>query len=376
MLDTDAQVPLPEPTAPASHPHPEAMVAFVLGTLSFDEEDVVQAHIDQCDECTERVYGMFHSVEQLDTDSCSALANRMMSAVDRISSGREPHIHSQEISQTMQGQSNAVAKAVKSWANMQKESDTERKELVAEWVCRQFRPKSESGIYFDAGSACLSVFQRLARLIVSEGSPSQINVVTNNLMILNEFANDPSPILYGTKLSSVGEALDVFHQAFFGPGIKKRLEEGTFRPELIFIGTNAISFGEEGSVLFGFHADDPEREVKELLFENPCKAKARVILATAKKIGTTGGTVFDILKVPNLDRKSPLYLLSTKPSDQEREGYDEAIRIFRSEAVQRAISGMGLQFKWFEIQGPDSYVDLSSLVLSDGLEAKRDLYRP
>jgi DeoR/GlpR family transcriptional regulator of sugar metabolism len=256
---------------------------------------------------------------------------------------------------------------IKSWANEQKDADTDKKRLVAAWASRHFRLNGASGVYLDAGTACLAVWKELAGQIVEEGHPSQIKVLTNNLMILNDFASNPSPLLYGLKMASVGDNFDVLHQAFFGPSIDERLRSGLFRPEVIYIGSNGISFSEDGAILFGFHAEDPEREAKELLFANPCKAKARIILATAKKVGNPGGTVFDILKVPDLDCKSPLYLLTTAPAEEERDAYEFAMRIFKTETMQRAIVDRGLKFHWIEIDGSEreAFRNITDIVQSD-----------
>jgi hypothetical protein len=357
------------------HLDEQDVVDFALQSITKDRELKILEHLNVCSECGRQMLALLEATARRQReDGMPKVAARDVSIIDeavRLASSQSvtPCARNEDCEMLNQQSFNTGTPqtTVKSWANQQKDADTEGKRLVAAWASRHFGLNGASGVYFDAGSASLIVWQEIAQQIVKEGHPSQIKVLTNNSMILNDFANDPSPLLHGLKMASVGENFDVLQQAFFGPSIAERLRSGVFRPEVIYIGTNGISFSEDGAILFGFHADDPEREVKELLFANPCKAKARVILATAKKVGNPGGTVFDILKVSDLDCRSPLFLLSTAPSESERDSYDEALRIFKMEAMQRAIRERGLNFQWIEVGGTEAqaYRNITEMVLCD-----------
>ena len=359
----------------APHIAENMVVEFLLDRLPADRAAEVQEHLDHCSECAADMLALYEAAQRWeDPDYLAQYTARLVSlAEERAEQVMDIYRAGDDFQKTIFGGTTMNAEisrqqtTVKSWANIQKDADAIRKRLVATWAARNFRLRGGSGVYFDAGSSCLSAWEELAKQIVTDGHPSQIQVVTNNLMILNHFANDPSPLLHGTRMSSVGEYFDVLHQAYFGPAIETRLRSGVFCPDVMYIGTNGIGFGEDGALLFGFHADEPELEVKQLLFANPCKAKARVILTTPPKIGNPGGTVFDILKLKELDCRSPLYLLTTAPTDEEREAYEDALRIFRTDTMQNAIRDRKLNFRWIEVQGPgpDDYNDITSMVASD-----------
>jgi DeoR/GlpR family transcriptional regulator of sugar metabolism len=425
---------LPPIDQPTPHLTEQLVVDFLLHPDDLEIDALVHQHIDHCDECadalayltelqeaeTQTDYPRFDemtepvlvasgsntsgyfksnalpSIRSTPTTSKQtkspsgtlAAASRMVSAAERgwgaraqnrtvyIQPGKTKPQHYKETTMSSDdtGSNKKDTIRVQSWANLQRESDMDRKNRVATWAVRYFRLQGASGVYFDSGTSATQIWEALGRQI-GEGGPSQLQVVTNNLMILNHFANDPSPLLFGTRMESVGEFFDVLHQSFYGPGIAKRFQSGTFRPDIVYIGTNGISFGPDGAILFGYHASEPEREVKELLFANPCRARKRVILATGKKIGNPGGTVFDILKLEHLDLRSPLYLVTTPPEPDEREMYEEALQAYQTDMVQEAISKSGLQFTWLEVRGPnpgDEY-DITQAVKQGATLMERDM---
>ena len=82
--------------------------------------------------------------------------------------------------------------------------------------------------------------------------------------------------------------------------------------------------------------------MKELLFQSPCKA--RVILATARKIGDAGGVVFDLLSL--VDEKTPLFLLTTPPKKggDEQKRYERALGIYRATGCRKRFWRKGSTF--------------------------------
>jgi hypothetical protein len=320
----------------------EQVVGFLLDRMTENEEAEIYSHLDICGECADDMAHMTGVLLESD-HSKEARPAKVISAFEK---GWDKLMkdHSQKEEKRRDG--------VQTWANIQKHLDTDIKRMLAEWAIQYFKLNSGApGVYCDAGSSNLYVWERLAEQI-RKGYSTQTKVVTNNLMILSHFANDPSPLLHGAKMEVAGDIFDGLHQALFGRrSILRKLQ--SLHADVSYIGTNGFSFGEDGSILFGYHAE-LEREVKCLLFENHCNARARVILATPRKIGNPGSTVIDILKLKRLDVRYPLYLVTAPPMPGEREAYETAMRIYRSAKVQKEIEARDLNFIWLEVRGPNA----------------------
>ena len=139
---------------------------------------------------------------------------------------------------------------------------------------------------------------------------------------------------------------DAEHQAFYGKSVRTSLMSPNFRPSAVYIGTSGIEFDDRAGILLGYHAGDPEKDVKMALFQ--CPAKARVILATPRKISNAGGRVFDVLSVPELDVRAPIYLVTTEPEPKttEEKLFNQALKVFKSKKIQNAIRDKGIKFHW------------------------------
>jgi len=219
--------------------------------------------------------------------------------------------------------------------------DPEPKRLVAEWAVELKLPHG-SAAFFDAGSSCQFVFQEYLKRLGAR----LVNVTTNSFLILQEWINNPFAgqlLSRGFTVDSVGENLDTPHLAFYGNGIAAKLLPGTFRPSVVFIGTNGFGF-EDGKLLFGFHAP-PEAAAKSVLFQ--CPSRIKVILTTARKIGNVSGSVLDLLSIP-IYEKGDWYLATTVPRNEEKDAYDRTLKEFRKDGATH-LTKKGINFHWIEI---------------------------
>jgi DeoR/GlpR family transcriptional regulator of sugar metabolism len=226
--------------------------------------------------------------------------------------------------------------------------DHEEKELAANWVITNFPLASGYGFFFDAGSQCLEVWRGLVQRIDKEHIEN-ITALTSNLMVLQSWAdNFTNAQLHVPNVQIAGERFDAGHLAFYGNAARDQLLSHNFRPAAVFIGAGGIEF-DSGSIWLGYHAGDPERDAKKLLFQ--CLAKSRVILATPSKIGNAGGLALNILSIDNLDSRAPIYLVSVEPEvgSPYKKQYDQAEREMRSESVQKALVERGIVFHWIAI---------------------------
>lgn len=235
------------------------------------------------------------------------------------------------------------------YALMQQDVAPRHKELAAKWVLNELSFGSGAGLILDAGSSCWKLWKETAKAIEAGDYP-HLTIYTNNLFVLDEWReNSYKPQIRSTKVKIFGWELDCSHRAFYGgtDEVRQRLTDKNFRPWAVFIGTSGIEFGGKDGILFGYHADEAELQIKKILFQ--CKTRMRIILATPQKIGYAGGIVFDILDVKGLDTTAPLYLVTTAPDQEEKshqKQFYEARRIYKSEAMQQKIRESGLSFHW------------------------------
>jgi DeoR/GlpR family transcriptional regulator of sugar metabolism len=359
------------PLAPCTHLTDDQVVGYLMEDLFPEISSIVDKHLSQCDGCSRDMANLIEETRawlarrsanwQRSTNrQIEAVFNKLNEEWEIISGFREGRMKDSDTQTADQGLSRRHR--IVTFALHQKTLDSKRKDVVAEWAVENFRLSSGAGVFFDAGSSCLKAWEAL-RQQISQREIMHISVVTNNFMILMDWANKSFTKLQDTIVDMVGGSFDASHLALYGEGVRQRLMSGTFRPAVVYIGSSGIEFDDRGSMLFGYHANEPEREVKELLFQCPCKA--RVILATARKIGNAGGTVFDLLQVPNLDVKAPLYLVTTPPEPDtlEQELYERALRLYSSDRVQEAILEKGLNFKWIEIIDAHKAVNLTDQVV-------------
>ena len=96
------------------------------------------------------------------------------------------------------------------------------------------------GSFLTPGSSALKAWEAV-REQIARRDIRHINVVTNNFMILEDWASSQFARLLGTVVEMAGEAFDALHLALYGDGIKSKLTSGTFRPAVIYIGTSGIS---------------------------------------------------------------------------------------------------------------------------------------
>lgn len=235
------------------------------------------------------------------------------------------------------------------FARMQQDVAPRHKELAAKWVLNELSFGSGAGLILDAGSSCWQLWKETAKAI-EKGDCAHLTIYTNNLLVLDEWREGSSkPQIRGTKVKIFGWELDCSHRAFYGgtDEVRLRLKDKNFRPWAVFIGTSGIEFSGEDGILFGYHADEAELEIKKILFQ--CKTRMRIVLATPHKIGYAGGSVFDILDVEDLDTTAPLYLVTTAPDQEEKshqEQFNQARRIYESKPMQQKIKESGMEFHW------------------------------
>jgi DeoR/GlpR family transcriptional regulator of sugar metabolism len=367
-----------------SHPAEDALAGYIGECLPIEREKQISEHLGVCEPCANLVLKLTTvSRDWLQVEASDVLRStrEKLKAVFQEIIAYPSSLVVESDTQTPQGQSSTggnmsnhaemaiEAKTIRDFVPFaldQKTVDSNHKQLVGQWAAQYFRLTSGAGLFFDAGSSCLKAWEAIRDRIASR-EISHINVVTNNFMILQDWANQHFSRLLDTSVDMAGESFDPLHLAFYGEGIRRRLTMGAFRPAIVYIGTSGIEFDEHGSILFGYHAKDPEREVKQVLFECPCKA--RVILATAKKVGNAGGTVFDLLALKdNRDVKAPpIYLITTppEPGGPDEEAYERSLRIYGSDQLQDAITSRGLDFQWIEVRGLEDWVNITAQVLSE-----------
>lgn len=230
------------------------------------------------------------------------------------------------------------------FALAQKNVDPDDKKLVALWAAEEKPLSDGAGVFIDAGSSCLAVWE-VIREQLSMAKFANILVSTSNFLILQDWATKPSDSNFpGTSMEMAGDIFDAPHMAFFGETAEKKLLSGSFRPAVVYIGTSGVEF-EEDSLLLGYHAGDLEKDAKELLFK--CPAKVRIILATPRKIGNAGGRVFNVLAIENIDARAPIYLVTTTPTGAEEEmQFSCAKSTFSGEAFETAVRDKGLEVHW------------------------------
>lgn len=242
------------------------------------------------------------------------------------------------------------------FALAQLEVDPKEKELAARWAVCHLPLTSGAGIVLDAGTSCLAVWESLVEQICT-GRLAHLLVYTNNLLVLEHWRDHVStPQIRETKVKLFGWELDPSHMAFYGSeDARKKLLSDSLRPSIVYIGTSGIEFDAHRGILFGYHQDDAEREIKELLFK--CYAKTRIILSTPSKMGQAGGQVLNLLSIPHLDAEAPIYLITTRPKPGERkkikDQFDRAKKTFASPEIQNAIRQKGIDFHWIVVD-PES----------------------
>ena len=330
------------------------LAAFTLGEpIETSREDRIQDHLDGCERCMRQAEEMFQTAaalwakdrEPTDWDRIGrSVRDRLHVELEREKGGRMSESTPEVLGQLPQA---ADAEARLSapellYCLMQIKHEPEQKQLVAEWVVDLLRLPHGSAAFFDAGSSSRAVFQAYLKRL---GGPL-VNVTTNSFLILQEWINNPIAgqlLGRGFTVDSVGENLDTPHLAFYGNGIKEKLLSGTYRPSVVFIGTNGFGF-EDGRLLFGFHAP-AEAAAKSVLFQ--CPSHIKVILTTARKIGNVSGSVLDLFSIPVYE-KGDWYLATTAPGDEEKEAYDRTLKDFRRDGATRLIK-KGISFHWMEI---------------------------
>ena len=225
----------------------------------------------------------------------------------------------------------------------------DEKELAGLWARDHLRPSDGDGVVFDAGTSCLTAWKVIAKQI-EDDTLSHLQIQTNNLLILLDWLKKRAsvPILQ-THVRIYGSELDPEHMAFYGTEeARATLMDTSFRPMLVYIGTSGIEFHGEEGILFGYHAGRPEREIKELLFQRP--TETRVILATPNKIGRAGGQALNVLDIKGLDKRAPIFLVTTAPPGRAekaiKDRFDRAKAIFKGKKIQSAIGDAGLDFHW------------------------------
>lgn len=233
------------------------------------------------------------------------------------------------------------------FALAQLESEALEKGAVSTWVDDHYPVTPGAGLFFDAGSQPFKQWEKTLQRLV-RGEMSHIGVVTSNSQILNSFQeHNLVPALRGTTVAIAGDQFDAEHLAFYGRQARERLTSGTFRPSVVYIGTSGIEF-DGSSIWFGYHAGELEREAKSLLFE--CPAKARVILATPRKIGNAGGSVFNVLALEHLNTGAPIRLVSTTPVTGEDSDkiarFERAKKAFLAAELQDTLKAKGIVFSW------------------------------
>lgn len=251
------------------------------------------------------------------------------------------------------------------FAAAQRQNCPEEKTIMARWAVQEMRIISGAGVFLDAGSSCLAVWQEIIRQLELQRF-SHLSVVTNNFMVLQDWVNSAStiPEFQGTSVDLAGEIFDTPHLAFYGEATRRRLMSGSFLPSVVYIGTSGIDFYESSKIFLGFHAGELERASKELLFQ--CPSKARVILADSRKIGQAGGNVFDCLTVDHLDARAPIYLVTVEPSkgSPDQRTFESAYDAFLSSRMQTAIANSGVQFHWVVLSREDAEVPRALRMLS------------
>lgn len=251
--------------------------------------------------------------------------------------------------------------------------DPEEKQLEGLWVSQHLRLQNGAGIIIDAGSSCLEVW----RAIVDQIDDNQfafLNVYTNSYQVLEHWRERlNSRQVQQTKVQLIAGELDAEHLAFYGPEAVHTVMNPSFRAMNVYIGTSGIEFDEAGRILFGYHAGRLEREIKELLFR--CHAQKRIILATPRKIGFAGGLVFNVLEVDELNAEAPIYLVTTNPEkgSENEVQFERAMEVFKSKAMEEAITKKNLEFHWITIDRENGGVPkmLEHIVVPDN--AKREI---
>jgi hypothetical protein len=288
---------------------------------------------------------IFHELEHLVKFLCPEVMMRQRendhwTVAESVGSGGDPDSERQ-----------AGSSPLTLFALAQRQVDPDDKALAAEWVATDLPLTNGAGIFVDAGSQCMEVWKAIVGQI-EKSRFANLAVVTNSLLVLQDWPTSLTkiPQLQGTTIEPAGEIFDAPHLAFYGEAVKTKLTSPHFRPSAVYIGASGIEFDEEAGILLGYHAGEPERASKELLFQCPCK-DFRVILATPKKVGNPGGRVFDILSVRGLDPKAPIYLVSAEPkagSPEERQ-FEAAKRVLQSERMKMKLLEKGIRFHWITL---------------------------
>ena len=235
------------------------------------------------------------------------------------------------------------------FAIAQSRVDPQAKQLVASWVSQHLHLKSGAGIIIDAGSSCLEVW----RAIVDQIEDNQfafLTVYTNSYQVLEHWRDRlNNRQVQQTNVQLIGSKLDAEHLAFYGQEAVDKVMTHDFRAMNVYIGISGIEFDEEGRILVGYHADEPELQIKKLLFQ--CHAQKRIILATPAKIGFAGGRVFNVLDVKGLNTDAPIYLVTINPEkgSKEEKQFKQAMRVFQSKAMEHAISNKKMVLHWITI---------------------------
>lgn len=256
-----------------------------------------------------------------------------------------------------------------SFVQSQMRIDPDEKTVLSRWAVDDLpHPlRDGDGVFLDAGSSCLDVWRVIGdRLRASQFR--HLTVYTSNFMILQDWTSENRSIPRSqAKVNLAGSVFDDEHLAFYGEAVRDVLMSGRFRPSVVYVGTSGIEFDDKAGILFGYHAGDPEYEVKQCYFQ--CPAKQRIILATPRKIGVAGGLAFNVLKVSELDTRAPIYLVTTEPepdSEEERQ-FEKAKEVFEGENIQRAIRESGVKFHWITLKRdhPTPIEDLAAPLVAE-----------
>jgi len=244
----------------------------------------------------------------------------------------------------------AAAPPVVLFAIAQLNVDAEDKQLAAKWVARELPLASGAGLFLDAGTSCREMWNQIMEEI--KDRYANLAIATNNLLVIKEWIDGLMrvPALQGTSLETAGEICDVSHLAYYGEALRKKLMSRNMSFSAIYIGASGIEFHEEGGIRLSYHAGDPERQFKELLFRCPCSTKgARVILASPVKIGNPGGRVLDILSIKDMDTSVPIYLVTAEPKQDDKDAqgrFKRAKDILCSQRMTSRLTEKGVEFHW------------------------------
>lgn len=318
---------------------------FVAAWLQFSETEHVLCVNEESGE-DERLRSVFHELEHLVKFLCPEI-NMRHRDISQLTAGRDRGLH---VASDLEATSGGAPLIL--FALAQRQVDPDDKDLAAEWVATDLPLTNGAGIFVDAGSQCMAVWKAIVGQI-EKNQFANLAVVTNSLLVLQDWPDSLTkiPQLQGTTVEPAGEIFDAPHLAFYGEAVRTKLTSPHFRPSAVYIGASGIEFDEQAGILLGYHAGEPERASKELLFQCSCK-DARVILATPKKIGNPGGRVFDILSVKGLDPKAPIYLVSAEPkadSVEERQQFEAAKRVLQGETMVSKLREKGLTFHWITL---------------------------